>query len=72
MDQQGLNFFVQTWYVVYYFKCKRTDREEERAGGRTDGRTKECSERLVRLGAVSSPGLWAPDLVHIFAIVTML
>ena len=39
---------------------KRTDREEERAGGRTDGWTNERKD-----------GLWAPDLVHIFAIVAM-
>ena len=65
MNQQGLNFFAPTWYVGYYSKCndsfeKRTDREEERAGGRTDGWTNERKD-----------GLWAPDLVHIFAIVAM-
>ena len=53
---------------------KITDREEERAGGRMDGWTNERKDAVkgsAQSCAVSSPGLWAPDLVHIFAIVAM-
>ena len=49
---------------------KRTDREEERAGGRMDERKKGCSERFGSVLSVAL-GLRAPDLVHIFAIVAM-
>ena len=68
MNQQGLNFFAPAWYVGYYSKCNDSFEKKNRQGGRKGGRT---DGRMDGWTNERKDGLWAPDLVQIFAIVAM-